>query len=143
MTAATPPEDRLAAIRDRLRQFVANREWEQFHDPKNLAMAIASEAGELLAELRWVSSAASDEAVQDPARRQRIEQEAADVAIALLLFCDRAAVDLLSAIERKIEQNESHYPVAESKGKSDRPVPKDLRADRESGVRAPAKHEEG
>lgn len=121
MTAVIPSEDRLAAIRDRLRRFVVEREWGQFHDPKNLAMAIASEAGELLAELRWVSSARADEAVQDPGKRERIEREIADVAISLLLFCDRVDIDLFTAIERKIEQNESHYPVAQSRGHSERP----------------------
>jgi NTP pyrophosphatase (non-canonical NTP hydrolase) len=123
VTAATPSEDRLAAIRDRLRRFVADRDWQQFHDPKNLAMAIASEAGELLAELRWVASSRADEAVEDPAKRERLGGEAADIAISLLLFCDRAGIDLLSAIEDKIGQNEGHYPVAESRGKSDRPRP--------------------
>jgi NTP pyrophosphatase (non-canonical NTP hydrolase) len=86
-------------------------------------MAIASEAGELLAELRWISSARADEAVRDPEKRGRIEQEAADVAISLILFCDRTGIDLLDAVTRKIEQNERRYPVAESRGHSERPTP--------------------
>ena len=74
-------------------------------------MAIASEAGELLAALRWIHSDASDEFVTDPANRLRVEQEVADVAIALLLFCDRAEIDLLGVIERKIDLNETNYPL--------------------------------
>src|SRR5690242_9222300 len=80
--------DRLALVRERLREFVRERDWAQFHDPKNLSMAIASEAGELLAELRWVASSTADDFVRDPANRTRIENEVGDVGIALLLFCD-------------------------------------------------------
>jgi NTP pyrophosphatase (non-canonical NTP hydrolase) len=117
------PVDRLGSIRDRLRQFVAQRDWSQFHDPKNLAMAIASEAGELLAELRWVGSDHADQFVRDPANRERIEREVGDIAIALLLFSERAGIDLLDAIERKIELNAKNYPPALSKGRSERPSP--------------------
>ena len=94
--------DRLEEVLVRLRGFVADREWAQFHDPKNLAMAVASEAGELLAEYRWVAS------------------EAADVGISLLLFCDRIGVDLVEAISRKIELNAAKYPVVESRGRHSR-----------------------
>ena len=81
--------DRLEEVVRELRGFVAEREWEQFHDPKNLVMAVASEAGELLAEYRWVSNAEADEYSKQEEHRKRIAAEAADVGIALLLFCDR------------------------------------------------------
>lgn len=113
--------DRLRALNDRLREFAAERDWTRFHDPKNLAMAIASEAGELLAELRWITGEKSDDLVRDPAYRANIEHEVADVAIALLLFCDRAGIDLLEAIETKIELNSGNYPIKDSKGRSERP----------------------
>jgi NTP pyrophosphatase (non-canonical NTP hydrolase) len=113
--------DRLAIINERLRQFAAEREWSKFHNPKNLAMAIASEAGELLAELRWVTGEDSDELVRDAAHRMNVEHEVADIAIALLLFCDRAGIDLLEVVERKIELNEQNYPVELAKGRSERP----------------------
>jgi dCTP diphosphatase len=113
--------DRLDSINARLRQFVADRDWSKFHNPKNLAMAIASEAGELLAELRWVEGEEADQFVSDPVHRANVEQEAADIAIALLLFCDRAGIDLLEAVERKIELNEQNYPVELTKGRSERP----------------------
>jgi NTP pyrophosphatase (non-canonical NTP hydrolase) len=115
-------QDRLDAVRAGIREFVAARNWAQFHDPKNLAMAIASEAGELLAELRWVANAEADNVVRDTAHRSAIEQEVADIAISLLLFCDRADIDLISAIERKLEINATNYPVAASRGKSHRPA---------------------
>ena len=108
-------------IVDRLRAFVSARHWGQFHDPKSLAMAIASEAGELLAELRWVRSDSSDEYVRQPRLRQQIENEVADTAIALLLFCDRAEIDLMRAIDRKIDINAENYPVDSSRGRANRP----------------------
>ena len=120
--------DRFAAIQNRLRQFSAEREWGQYHDPKNLSMAIASEAGELLAELRWLEGTASDAYVQGTAGRERVEHEVADIAIALLTFCQRANIDLLDALDRKITLNELHYPVKDSKGRAERPrnhVPND------------------
>lgn len=114
-------DDCLDDLRSRLRTFVEERDWAQFHDPKNLSMAVASEAGELLAEYRWISSAQSDAWSADPANRHRVAMEAADIGIALLLLCDRVHVDLLDAMRLKIAQNAQNYPVAESKGRHSRP----------------------
>jgi NTP pyrophosphatase (non-canonical NTP hydrolase) len=113
--------DRFEALRKSLRAFVSERDWSQFHDPKNLAMAIASEAGELLAELRWVGSSEADAYVRSSGKRVQISHEAADVAIALMLFCDRAGIDLLEAIEMKITHNKKNYPAEHSVGRADRP----------------------
>lgn len=112
---------RLDAIRERLRRFNEERDWAQFHNPKNLAMAIVSEAGELAAVLRWVDGADSDAFVRESPGRERVGQEVADVAISLLLFCDRSGIDLMEAIERKIEVNTMKYPVEESRGRAERP----------------------
>ena len=113
--------DRLDAVIVKLREFVRERDWEQFHDPKNLAMAIASEAGELLAEYRWVSNAEADQWSGAPENRKRVEAEAADVGIALLMFCDSVGVDLPNAMRAKIEINRANYPASESKGRRERP----------------------
>lgn len=113
--------DRLADIVIRLQEFVAERDWAQFHDPKNLAMAVASEAGELLAEYRWVASTDADSWSQEPANRDRVAMEAADIGIALLLFCDRIGIDLPKAIANKIELNAQHYPASTSRGRPSRP----------------------
>lgn len=112
--------DKLDDILVRLRVFVAEREWEQFHDPKNLSMAVASEAGELLAEFRWVASEAADAWAREPENQRRVAAEAADVGISLLLLCDRIGVDLVDAMRAKIEVNECNYPVAEARGKHSR-----------------------
>src|SRR5712691_12010163 len=119
--------DRLEALVVELKTFVEEREWGQFHDPKNLAMAIASEAGELLAEYRWISSADADRVSMEPERRERIAAEIADVGISRLLFCDRIALNLCDVISMKIERNRISYPVAESRGQSERPDPKPLK----------------
>ena len=113
--------DRLEEIAKELRVFVAEREWAQFHDPKNLAMAVASEAGELLAEYRWVNNGEADTYLRSEEPRQRIASEAADVGIALLLFCDRIGLDLIDAIKEKVIQNRRNYPVEQSRGRWERP----------------------
>ena len=113
--------ERLEEVVRELRGFVAEREWEQFHDPKNLVMAVASEAGELLAEYRWVSNAEADEYSKQEEHRKRIAAEAADVGIALLLFCDRIGLDLVEAIREKMALNRRSYPVEESRGRWERP----------------------
>lgn len=113
--------DRLEVLIKDLREFVSVREWSQFHDPKNLSMAVASEAGELLAEYRWVSNAEADQLTNNPDRRDRIIAEAADVGIALLLFCDRIGIDLVDAVRAKMETNSINYPADEAKGKAERP----------------------
>ena len=114
--------DRLEAVIGELKSFVAEREWEQFHDPKNLAMAVASEAGELLAEYRWVPNGESDSYSKGEAARKRIAAEVADVGIGLLLFCDRAGIDLVDAVKEKIALNRRNYPVEQSRGRSGRPA---------------------
>jgi dCTP diphosphatase len=105
-----------------LREFTAERDWGQFHDPKNLAMLLASEAGELVALLRWVPNVEADAFVRSSEHRADVEAEAADVAIALLLFCDRAGIDLARAVEAKIAANAAKYPVELSRGHARTPV---------------------
>lgn len=104
-----------------LRQFVAERDWAQFHDPKNLAMLVASESGELLAEYRWIRNEDADAHSHQPKARARIADEVADVGIALLLLCDRIGLDLMEAIGNKLAANAQRYPVERSRGRAERP----------------------
>ena len=99
------------SMREAIRAFVAERDWEPYHDPKNLAMAVASEAGELCAELRWVASDDADAHCQREDVRPRIEDEAAAVAICLLMFCARVGIDLEAAMRRKLAKNAEKYPA--------------------------------
>jgi len=104
-----------------LQAFVDERDWSQYHDPKNLAMAVASEAGELLSLFRWVANADADAWSHATANREKVEHEVADVAITLLLLADRLDIDLEEAIRRKLEINRRNYPVEVVRGKSERP----------------------
>ena len=113
-----PTLDELTAA---LRAFADARDWRQFHDPKNLAMLVASEAGELLAEYRWVRGDEADARSREPVARARIAAEIADVGIALLLLCDRIGLELGEAITAKLAQNAERYPVESSRGRAERP----------------------
>jgi dCTP diphosphatase len=114
--------DELQALQARIREFVAERDWHQFHDPKNLAMLLASEAGELLAEYRWIPNSEADAVSQDPEKRARILSEIGDVGLSLLLLCQRIGADPVAAMSAKLEHNRTRYPAELVRGKSERPV---------------------
>jgi dCTP diphosphatase len=111
----------LDELRADLRAFVAERAWAQFHDPKNLAMLVASEAGDLVAEYRWVRGEDADAFSREPAARARITDEVADVGIGLVLLCERIGVDLVEAMRAKVRRNGARYPVETARGKAERP----------------------
>ena len=98
-------------LRDRLRDFARARDWEACHSPRNLALALAGEVGELAAELQWIPDGEVAIHVQDPLARQRLADEAADVLIYLTRFADVCGINLLSAAQAKIERNEQRFPV--------------------------------
>lgn len=111
----------IAALQLRLREFARERDWEEFHDPKNLVMLLASEVGELVAEFRWLTPQGSRRVIEDPPAMERIAKEIGDVGIALLAISDKLGIDLLAAIEAKIERNATAYPVDASRGRAERP----------------------
>ena len=111
----------VATLQNAAVAFSRERGWEAFHNPKNLAMALASEVGELSAVLRWVASSESDDASTRPEVRARLEQEIGDVAILLLLLCHRTRIDLAGAVETKLALNARRYPVDASVGRAERP----------------------
>ena len=108
----------IAELQEKILAFAAERDWQQFHDPKNLAMAVAVEAGELMDHFRWVPNAESHCVLDDATSRAGVEEEAADVMILLLEFAAVAKIDLKSSVERKLAKNAERYPVALSKGKA-------------------------
>jgi NTP pyrophosphatase (non-canonical NTP hydrolase) len=101
-------------LQDRLRQFASARDWDQFHSPKNLAMATAGEVGELVEIFQWLTEEQSRNL--SPEDRARVAEELADVQIYLVRLADQLGIDLDLAVESKIEQNERKYPVAEARG---------------------------
>ncbi len=113
----------LDAIIKELRNFVDERDWSKFHDPKNLSMAVISEAGELVDILRWISSDEVDMFVNASENRNRIAAEIADIAIFLLLLCDRLGMDILDIVREKIAINKKNHPVELTRGHSKRVRP--------------------
>lgn len=112
--------DSIAALSAEISRFVQEREWEEFHDPKNLVMLLSSEVGELSAEFRWVASVDSDAHATGEAR-ERVADELADSAIALIMLATRTRIDLAFAIRSKLAKNALKYPVELSRGRADRP----------------------
>jgi NTP pyrophosphatase (non-canonical NTP hydrolase) len=106
--------NRLSELQQRLRAFAAERDWDRFHSPKNLAMALSVEAAELVEELQWLTEEQSREL--DAGRRERVRLEAADVFIYLLRFADKLDIDLVRAAEDKIELNARKYPAERVRG---------------------------
>jgi NTP pyrophosphatase (non-canonical NTP hydrolase) len=110
----------VAQLRSRLIEFVHERDWEQFHAPKNLSMALAAEAGELMEHFLWSTPEESRSRAQDPVRRGKIAEELADVVIYALQFANATDIDVSAAIDAKIEANAKKYPVAKSRGRSEK-----------------------
>ncbi len=101
----------------KLRKFAKERDWEQFHSPKNLAMALSVEAAELLEIFQWSNSGGLDE-IEDPKKKKEIEEEVADIFNYLLKICDELDIDLEKVALEKIDINETKYPVEKFKGSS-------------------------
>ena len=110
----------VAELRARVLAFVRERDWEQFHAPKNLSMALAAETGELMEHFLWMSPEQSRAVVQDPEKRRKIEEEIADVVIYALEFANMTGIDVAAAIERKLAVNAKKYPVEKARGRSDK-----------------------
>jgi len=110
----------MSSIRDipelaaRLREFAGDRDWEQFHTPKNLASALIVEAAELLEHFQWLTATESESL--DESSRAKVEQELADVFIYLVRLSDRLGVDLLGAAARKMDLNAKKYPADKVRG---------------------------
>ena len=101
----------LEILRDRLRHFAKVRDWGISHSPRNLALALVGEVGELAAELQWIPDEMVSCHLQESAARVRLADEVADVLIYLIQFADACDIDPLAASHAKIDRNESRYPV--------------------------------
>jgi len=99
-----------------LRQFSAERDWDQFHTPKNLAMALSVEVAELLEPFQWLTPQQSLDVASDPERAHQVADELADVLIYLVRLADILAIDLNGAVTAKLATNAVKYPVDRSRG---------------------------
>ncbi|MFN7857918.1 MAG: nucleotide pyrophosphohydrolase [Acidovorax sp.] len=101
----------LSALQQRLRSFAAERQWQPFHTPKNLAMALMVEAAELAEIFQWMTPEQSLAVRDDPALKEPIADEVADVLLYLLQLADHTGVDLHAAVESKLVKNAAKHPV--------------------------------
>jgi len=108
MVLAVPNEFEL--LRARLQRFADARDWGKFHSPRNLALALAGEVGELTAELQWVADDEVADHLRDPAARARLADEVADVLLYLVRFADVCGIDVLAEAHAKIDRNETRFP---------------------------------
>jgi NTP pyrophosphatase (non-canonical NTP hydrolase) len=104
------------ALQSRLRQFAQARDWEQFHTPKNLAMALAAEAGELLEIFQWLTDEQASAVTERDEDLQLVRDELADILIYLIRMADVVQIDLEDAVGGKLRDNERRYPVELAKG---------------------------
>jgi dCTP diphosphatase len=108
------PNHELDRLRDRLRDFARERDWDQFHSPKNLCMALSGEVGELLEHFQWLTE---EQSAALPAQTLReVELEMADVLLYLIRLADKLGVDLTAAASHKIEMNAAKYPADQCRG---------------------------
>jgi dCTP diphosphatase len=120
MAALTDSATTIAELKTRVLAFVRERDWEQFHTPKNLSMALAAETGELMEHFLWATGDQSRAIVNDAAKRAKIADELADVVIYAIEFANMTGLDISAAIEAKMAANAKKYPVEKSRGRSDK-----------------------
>ena len=101
-------------LKERLREFAEERDWDQFHSPKNLSMALIAEAAELIEHFQWLKE--EESALIQGDKLEAVRMELADIQIYLIRIADKLNVDLLDAVEKKIVLNEKKYPVDKVKG---------------------------
>ena len=102
-------------IIEKIKLFRDERDWMQFHDPKNMSISIILEASELLEHFQWKTKEECEKYIKD--HKEEVQDEIADIAAYLFELADNLNIDLLSAMESKIEKNKKKYPVEKAKGK--------------------------
>ena len=107
----------VAELREVVRRFVDERDWRQFHSPKNLAMSVAIEAAELMEHFQWISTDASRKIGEDPARLAAAGEELADVICYALAIANELEIDVAGTLRAKMQKNALKYPAAEFKGR--------------------------
>jgi NTP pyrophosphatase (non-canonical NTP hydrolase) len=118
MTDATTT---IAELRQTIAQFVAERQWEPFHSPKNLAISLAIEAAELMEHFQWITIEESRALARDEAKRAAASEELADVLAYVLAMANALQLDLAQTFRDKLEKNAAKYPVELSRGRHERP----------------------
>lgn len=108
----------VAAIQREQREFVRERDWERFHTPKNLVMALAGEVGELIEHFQWLTPEESAQLKDEPEAARAVADEMADVLVYLLRLADLLDIDLQQAVTDKVRKNRAKYPVEQARGRA-------------------------
>jgi dCTP diphosphatase len=111
------PENEYDGIAARIRSFCDERDWEQYHNPKNLSMSVAIEAAELMEIFQWLTTEQSEYQKLDSGQKQAVKEEIADIAIYCIRMTQVLKFDMLAAIKEKIDLNEIKYPADKVKGR--------------------------
>ncbi|MFT7228645.1 MAG: dCTP diphosphatase [Methylophilaceae bacterium] len=114
MTSAAITPDSIDQLRARVNQFVEERDWVQFHSPKNLSMAMIVEAGEVVEHFQWMTE--TDSKNLDAEKKEQVGQELSDTFVYLLRIAEVCGIDLIDAANKKIDLNANKYPVEKAKG---------------------------
>ncbi len=107
-------DDLFSALKKRLRLFADERDWDQFHSPKNLSMALIAEAAELIEHFQWLTEEESQTLSTE--KQAEVEAELADILVYLVRIADKLDVDLLAAVDKKMAINEQKYPIEKARG---------------------------
>jgi len=110
-------ETTVARLRELVEDFVARRDWHQFHTPKNLAMSLAIEAAELMEHFQWLTAEQSCAVVGEPKKLAEVSEELADVLCYALAMANELGIDLSAAIQAKLAKNEQKYPADQYRGR--------------------------
>jgi NTP pyrophosphatase (non-canonical NTP hydrolase) len=113
---AKDSERKIHELKDKIKEFCDARDWDQFHNAKELAIALSIEASELLEIFRWKSPEEVKSIFENPEKKEDIEDEMADVLYFLVRMAQRYDIDLSEALDRKIEKNNTKYPVDKARG---------------------------
>lgn len=108
-------------LKNLVADFVAQRDWGKYHRPKNLAMSMAIETAELMEHFQWLEPAEAEAYLREPAGRQEVSDELADVLAFVLSFANASGIDLAAALEAKMAKNEAKYPAEKVRGHYQRP----------------------
>ncbi len=113
-------EKTVAELKEKVAAFVSERDWAQFHSPKNLSMSITIEAAELMELFQWATLEESRAICSDPVKAEKVREEIADIVIYCLSLCNILGIDLAEAVESKVDKNASKYPRDKYRGSYER-----------------------
>ena len=114
--------DSLEELKAKVKQFNFERDWDQYHNPKDLVVALFSEVGELAECYRWLNNDEISSVHQDENKHKMVEEEVADILLYLITFSYKTGIDLIKVVEDKLEKNKLKYPIEKMKGIHSNPL---------------------